>query len=66
MQKELAFIVEDVAISWDLQDNKVFKARTVALLYQLHFKICSAKHFQVEQMHLTGIFFLQQNFLSPS
>lgn len=40
---------EDVAISWDLRDHKVFKARTVALLCQCYCEISSAKHFQVER-----------------
>lgn len=36
---------EDVAISWDLRDHKVFKARTVALFCQCYCEISSAKHF---------------------
>lgn len=40
---------EDVAISWDLKDHKVFKARTVALLCQCYSEVSSAKHFQVER-----------------
>lgn len=36
---------EDVAISWDLRDYKVFKARTVALFCQCYCEISSAKHF---------------------
>lgn len=49
--EDISLYCENVAISWDLKDNKVFKARTVALLYQCHFKIYSAKHFQVKQIH---------------
>lgn len=49
--EDISLYCENVAISWDLKDNKVFKARTVALLYQCHSKIYSAKHFQVKQTH---------------
>lgn len=48
---------EDVAISWDLKDNKVFKARTVALLYQLILKYALQNIFKLSR-HIELAFFL--------
>lgn len=60
----ISLYCENVAISWDLKDNKVFKARTVALLYQCLFKIMLCKTFSSSADTLNWHFFLKQNFIS--